>query len=109
MSLGELSVTADPSIRSNYSSINYAKLSKSAARCGVVPAILRWSCDVRSPFPDIRRTRRRRGAPGEPLGVSRGTGAEQVDRIRDPPRRSAAKRICRAVRGAAGLADRLYR
>ncbi len=41
--------------------------------------------------------------------LSRGTGAAEADRIRDPPRRPAAKRICRAVRRAAGLADRLYR
>ena len=41
--------------------------------------------------------------------VSRGAGAAQADRIRGSPRRSAAKRICPAVRRAAGLADRLYR
>ena len=35
--------------------------------------------------------------------------APQADRLRRPARRSAAKRICGALRGAAGLADRLYR
>src|ERR1700754_4477071 len=65
--------------------------------------------DVRGPFPDIRRTRRRRGADRAAGRFPRGTGAPETDRIRDSPRGSATKRICRAVRGAAGVADRLYR
>ena len=43
------------------------------------------------------------------VGLSRGTGAAEADRIRGSPRRSAAKRICRAFGRAAGLADRLHR
>ena len=71
--------------------------------------ILKYHHDVRSPFPDLRGARKRRGADGAAVGVSRGTGAPETDRIRDSPRRPAAERICRAVRRAAGLADRLYR
>src|ERR1700737_341103 len=69
----------------------------------------RITTDVRSPFPDIRGARRRRCADGAAGRLSRGIGPPQADGIRDSPRRSATKRICRAVGRAACLAHRLYR
>src|SRR5260370_20537035 len=75
----------------DYSSIIYAKMPQFASHCGVPLAILRWSGDVRSPFPDIRRARRRRCADRATIGFSRGVGAPEADRVRNSPRGSATK------------------
>src|SRR5882757_5984022 len=47
--------------------------------------------DVRSPFPDIRGARRRRGADGAAQRAARGAGTAQTFRIRDSARRPAAE------------------
>ena len=57
----------------------------------------------------LRRARRRRRADRAAVGLSRGAGAAQAHRVCDFPRRSATKRVCRALRRAAGVADRLHR
>ena len=52
----------------------------------IVPAPATRSSHVRSPFPDIRRARKRRGADGAAGGVSRGTGAAETDADSSIPR-----------------------
>src|SRR5215510_531240 len=90
-------------------SITCAKVRRIRPHCRALPVNLKCERNVRSAFPDIRGDRGRRGADRTARGVPRGAGAAETDGVRRSPRRSAAKRVCRALRGAAGLADRLYR
>src|SRR6266566_146358 len=76
---------------SEVSSIDYAKCERFTSHCAVVHLIIKSADDVRSPLPDIRRAGKRRRADRAAIGISRGTGAAQADRIRDSPRRSTTK------------------
>src|SRR5579872_6179227 len=102
--------SSNPSKRRRSNSITINPESEAfCLNCGLLHLILKSSGDVRGAFPDLRGTGNGRGAVRTAVRVSRRAEPAQPDRVRDPPRRPAAERICRAVGRAARLADRLYR